>query len=324
MSAVAPAPALLRLSGRPAVADARATRRLRRRGRRVAGPDIPPLSPRLHAVRTGLVVVLLLSAGFLVHIVIVSALQQRSAQQGLFDRFRAELAEGTAPIGPTDLDGRALAIGDPVAFLEIPAIGMRQVVVEGTTGGAVLEGPGHRRDTPLPGQAGVSVIAGRRTAFGGPFARITELEPGASIQVTTGQGEFEFEVIGVRREGDPFPAPPAADVGRLVLATADGRPLLPDGVVRVDAEMTADALPGPARLLTSATLPASEDLLAADTDRLWALALWLQALVIGAVGAVWAWHRWGRAQAWVVFLPALLLVSLYVSNHTAQLLPNLL
>jgi len=43
-----------------------------------------------------------------------------------------------------------------------------------------------------------------------------------------------------------------------------------------------------------------------------------------SVGAVWAWHRWGHAQAWIVFLPPLLLVGLATSGEVARLLPNLL
>jgi hypothetical protein len=61
-----------------------------------------------------------------------------------------------------------------------------------------------------------------------------------------------------------------------------------------------------------------------DTRTLWALALWLQALIVAAAGAVWAWHRWGRAQAWIVFLPVLLLLSLSAAGEAARLLPNLL
>ena len=47
-------------------------------------------------------------------------------------------------------------------------------------------------------------------------------------------------------------------------------------------------------------------------------------LILIALGAVWAWHRWGRAQAWVVFLPPLMLVGILVSNQAARVLPNLL
>jgi sortase (surface protein transpeptidase) len=295
----------------------------RRRGRApVAAADLPPLSPRAHLARTMLVVLALVAGGLLVQVTMLSSLQQRSAQQQLFDSFRAQLAEGTAPIGPTDGQGGEVASGDPVAYLEIPAIGVRQVVVEGTASSDLVAGPGHRRDTPLPGQAGVSVVYGRQATFGGPFARIDELEEGDEIRVTTGQGEFTFEVLGTRLDGEPIPPAPAADEGRLLLATAEGTPFLPAGVVRVDADLGAEASPGPAR--PSGTLPDAEGLLASDPANLPLLAFWLQVLVVLAAGCVWAWHRWGRAQTWVVFLPPLLLVSTYVSTHTAELLPNLL
>ncbi len=269
-------------------------------------------------------VVCAVSVGLLVQMCVLSALQQRSAQQRLFDQFRGQLAAQTAPIGPTDIEGRELAIGAPVSYIEIPALGVRQVLVEGTTSGAMLDGPGHRRDSPLPGQAGVSVVLGRRAGFGAPFARLADLDPGSTIVATTGQGTFEYEVVGVRREGDPLPAPVAAGDGRMVLATADGRPFVPNGVLRVDAALTSDAVPGVPRLVSSASLPAAEQLMAGDTSLLWALALWLQVLVVLAAVAVWAWHRWGRAQAWVVFTPPFLLVGMFVSNHAARVLPNLL
>ena len=40
--------------------------------------------------------------------------------------------------------------------------------------------------------------------------------------------------------------------------------------------------------------------MASDTTTLWALALWMQALFVVTVAFVGAWHRWGRAKAWIV------------------------
>jgi sortase A len=260
----------------------------------------------------------------LLQLLVIGAVQHSAAQERKFDAFRADLAKGTAPIGPTDNENRELAIGSPVAYLEIPSIGLRQVIVEGTTPSALFSGPGHRRDTVLPGQVGVSVIVGRRSAFGGPFSGLGRLEGGDDIRVTTGQGTYEYTVLGVRAEGDPVPAPPIAGSSRLVLATADGRPFLPDGVLRVDADLTGDASVGAARLVGSSGLPASEQLMGADTSTLWALALWIQAMIVLSIGAVWAWYRWGHPQAWIVFFPPLVLVGLATSAEVARLLPNLL
>jgi LPXTG-site transpeptidase (sortase) family protein len=274
--------------------------------------------------RVALLVLVVLCACLMLELLVVSGLEQRADQQQLFDRFRGELALGTAPTGPTDFEGDVLAFGDPVAYLEVPTIGLRQVVVEGTTPSALFQGPGHRRDTPLPGQEGISVLMGRRAAFGGPFARIAQLAEGDRINVTTGQGVFEYRVIGVRHDGDPAPELPEAGESRLLLATADGVPFVPNGVLRVDAELLTEAAGGSSLLIGPGSLPGTEDLMATDTGTLYALVLWLQLLVALAGAATWAWHRWSPVKTWVVFVPPLVLVGLLVSNEAARLVPNLL
>ena len=288
-----------------------------------ADPPVGPLSPRLQFVRAALVAASVVSLTLLLQLVFVSSLQQSAAQRRAYASFRANLAQGTAPVGPTDNKGRELKAGTPVALLEVPAIGLRQVIGESTTPSVLFAGPGHRRDTPLPGQVGTSVVYGRRATFGGPFADIKKLSEGDLISVTTGQGQFKFRVVGVRRAGDPLPKPLAAGAARLLLATADGPPFLPEGVLRVDADLDGTAVGGAARLVSAANLPAEEQIMANDSRTVWALVLWLQVLIALSLGAVWAWHRWGRAQAWVVFLPPLLLVGLLASGEAARLLPNL-
>ncbi|MEO7570863.1 MAG: class E sortase [Acidimicrobiales bacterium] len=287
---------------------------------------VPELSPRLHLARGALIGLSVVCVSLLVQMLVVSNLQQRAAQQQAFDRFRGELAAGTAPIGPTGRDARRLAPATPIAYLEIPSIGLRQVIGEGTTPSDLFSGPGHRRDSPFPGQVGASVVLGRRSSFGGPFARIDELRSGALIHVTTGQGEFDYRVMGQRKEGDPVPPPAEPGGGRLLLVTADGRPFMPAGVLRVDAELANDtpAVGGPAPLVAASGLPAAEQVMGADTSTVWALVFWLQLLTVLAIAAVWAWHQWGRAKAWVVFLPPLLLAGLGATGEAARMIPNLL
>lgn len=289
-----------------------------------AAAEVPPLGPRLQLVRAVLVLVCLVSTTLLLQLTVISSLQHSSSQARQFDRLRQELAVGTAPIGPTDADGAVLPLGTPVAYLEAPAIGLQEVIGEGTTSNVLFEGAGHRRDTPLPGQIGTSIVLGRRAAFGGPFSDLSSLRPGDPITVTTGQGTFTYKVVDVRAEGDPLPPALPAGSSRLVLVTAAGRAFLPDGVLRVDADLDGVAVVGPARLLSGSTLPHRELPMEGDTSTLWAMALWVQALLVLAVGVVVAWKRWGRGRTWVVFLPPLVLVSLCVSGEVARLLPNLL
>ena len=97
--------------------------------------------------------------GFVLAITLVSQVQHARAQQVAYAQFREELAQATAPTGQLDFNGELLALGAPVATMTSPDLGLeREVVFEGTTGDVLMKGPGHRRTTVLPGQAGVSVI----------------------------------------------------------------------------------------------------------------------------------------------------------------------
>ncbi len=270
-----------------------------------------------------MVVLALIAAALVVHLVVIGALHHRSAQQRAFDRFRYELAQGTAPVGQTDRSGHLVELGAPVALLEIPSLHVHEVVGEGTTGEVLMDGPGLRRDTPLPGQVGSSVILGRAAAYGGPFKHLHELRPGETIKVTTGQGVSTFTVIDKRGSGDPTPPAVASGKGRLVLVTATGLPFVPGGVLRVDADLQTQTFATPPNVIPSSLLPSSEQPLGTDTSTLWALVLWLEALVLVAVAIVWSWHRWGRHQTWIVLVPLAVLVSIYVVDEFMRLLPNL-
>ncbi len=286
---------------------------------RIPRPPVPPLTPRRLLARTMLLVTGILSGSLFLQLVVVSRVQHISSQNQAFDEFRSNLANGSMPTGPAGEDRRELAGGTPVAYLEIPSIGLSEVTGEGTAAGDLYRGPGHQRNTPLPGQFGVSVIQGRRLLYGGPFGHLDKLAVDDEVRVTTGQGTFEFLVVSIRRAGDLAPEPPASGTSRLVLATADGWALMPDDVLRVDAELIGTAVGGPS--VVGVTRP-EERLLAGDTSTLWVLAIWLQALIAVVLAAMWAWTTWGRAQAWVVFVPPTLLIGLAAAGEIARLLPN--
>lgn len=293
-----------------------------RAGSGVYEPD-PPLGPRLQFARAVIVMVSVFSVALLLHLFVVGPLQHRSAQHRLRDDLRERLANGTAPIGPTDRGGAELEPGTAVAVLDIPAIDLHEVVVEGTSASELYDGPGHRRDTPLPGQAGTSVIMGRRSTFGAPFRQLDALGYGDELTISTGQGTFTFFVLGTRTAGDPLPPPLEPTWARVTFETAGGSRFVPSGVVRVDADLVGYSVGGDARLIASDRLPAEERAMGSDLRTLWALALWLQGLLVLSVGAIWAWHRWGRAQAWIVFVPPLVFVGIGASGELFHLLPNL-
>ena len=67
--------------------------------------------------------------------------------------------------------------GEAIARIEIPAIGVDDIVVAGVDSGDLKKGPGHFPTTPLPGQLGNSAIAGHRTTYGQPFFDVDKLRP---------------------------------------------------------------------------------------------------------------------------------------------------
>ncbi|MBB5869910.1 LPXTG-site transpeptidase (sortase) family protein [Allocatelliglobosispora scoriae] len=273
-----------------------------------------------------LTIVAALLLGFLANLVLMGRLQHARDQKVAYADVRKEFANATAPVGPVDEGGRLLALGRPVAVLQIPQLGLREVVFEGTTAGVLASGPGHRRDTVLPGQSGTSVIMGRRAAFGGPFADLTGLIRGDVFQVYTGQGPtaHDYRVLGVRFAGDPAPPALTAGQGRLTLLTADGPAFFPSGLVRVDAELISRVQPTPRRAVTPAMLAGSEKALAGDPDEWIGIVLFGQALLLIAGAMMWARMRWGRRQAWLAGAPILIGLGIAVADRAAYLLPNLM
>ena len=296
-----------------------------------AGRDVAARPPAGDATRSGsttrtvarsaLVVLAVVTLGMVLQLTVISHLEYRSAQVSLLNRFRTQLALGTAPLGGVGADHHLLPMGTPIALVTVPAIGVRAVVLEGTTASVLAKGPGHLRDTVFPGGAGTSVLLGRAAAYGGPFGRIADLTPGQVITVVTQVGTSRFRVVRVRTAGARV-RPAAAGTARLTLGTAAGTAFAPSGVVWVDADKVGAPLPSaavPAVPLLPGELP-----LATDTSTLWALLLWLEALVLLLVGTVWTWKRWGRAHALIIFTAPMLLVWTLMADQVARLLPNLL
>jgi sortase A len=290
--------------------------------RRPPSEPLPPLTLGQAITRGILLLVATVILVFILTLLVFGRVTYQATQQQMTDRFRSELAAGTAPVSEGNFEDVLLADGAPVAMIDIPAIGLYDVVLEGTSSGVLMGGPGHKRDTVLPGQAGVSVIMGRSLAFGGPFGGLSRLVPGERFTTITGQGEMVFEVMGLRYAGDPAPAAPVAGESRLILMTARGGPLTPVGVQYLDARLVGDAEPRGPRQTT--LLDPEDKPLASDDRTVWALIFALQFLLVAEIGAVWSLRRFGWAKTWIIFMPLLLLAGLITATQVALLLPNLI
>lgn len=286
---------------------------------RAPRPPRPAPSPANQALTTSLTMLAMVSLWLLLQLLYLGSLSHERDQELLYGDFRAQLAEMTAPLGPV------VEPGEPVALLRAPAIGLEEVVVEGTASGDTLAGPGHRRDTVLPGQVGTSVVYGRAATYGAPFADLTALVEGATITAVTGQGEQDFTVIAVRRDGDSLPEPAEAGAARLTLVTGEGSgrlaSLRPSDTVYVDAE-ARKGFPAPSG--RPSALPTAEESMAIDTSALPLLVLHLGLLLGAVVTVVLARQRWSAGLVWVVAAPVVLVVAWSTTDVAMRLLPNLL
>jgi LPXTG-site transpeptidase (sortase) family protein len=275
-------------------------------------------------VGVAITVLAALALAFVAHAAVFSVLQHQRAQGLAYRELRTALAKAEAPTGQLDLNQEPVTPGTPLALLEIPQAGIREVVLEGTGAGVLRGGAGHRRDSVLPGQPGTAVLMGRQATYGGPFRDVDRLVPGDLITLTTAQGVATYRVFGLRRAGDPLPEPLRAGAGRLELMTADGMALVPSGVLHVDAELVGEPRPGSARVMAYAALPAAERAMGQDPVPWSAVGFVAVFFAASAMGAWWLRSRWGRWQAWLVGLPVLLALGTACSDLIMNALPNLL
>lgn len=264
------------------------------------------------------VVLAVAAAWFLLFTTVLSGLQEHSSQSRLYAKFRSELANETAPVGAP------IAYGQPVALLTIPNADIhRVVVVEGSSSRQLLSAPGHKADTPLPGQIGDSEVLGRSLAYGGPFSSITDLQRGDRIMVTTGQGDFTYSVIGIRHTSTS----PRLQANESLLTLVTARQgwlgsLTPVGAVYVDAKLVkgaAQPVSAPPSVVKRTSLP-----MAGNPNALVPMIFWLEGLAAAIGLTIFAWRRWGRWQTWIAGVPLVAGAAWGLSDALVQFLPNLL
>ena len=275
-------------------------------------PFVPTRADIAAIINRGLVTFAIAVLAFVLFLVLPSALQHGRTQTGLVRRFRTELATERAPIGGL------IPGGAPVALIDIPSIGVHEVVVQGTTSAQTRAGPGHLAASVLPGQVGNSVILGRRLAYGGPFRKLTSLRAGDEIRVTTGQGTARYSFVSEAREpaGSARAMLPTA-ASQLTLVTSDPALLTSRYLVAVaHLESRPFAPTGHAQTISRAELG-----LTGDSSVMPTLFVWLLfAALVGAVGVV-VLRRMRRATAWLVVVPLVLVAAWLVFENLVVLLP---
>jgi sortase A len=267
-------------------------------------------APVARRVISSLLLAALFLLGFVVYLYGLSGISEDRTQNTVFKSFAGVLSSATAPLGAT-------TEGDPVAVMNIPALGLTDViVVEGTSTRDLNRGPGHVIASALPGQTGVSVLYGKSVTFGAPFQHLMRLRRGDLITVATGQGIARYRVESFGDNNHPAPDPTR---NRLVLMT--GNSISPPSVaVQVTADLvsTPQANPG-----GRPSVPANQQILAADaTETLLPLFLWSQLLLLVSIGGSLTARYWSRWPAYLCVAPVVIAVTWNVYENLAGLLPN--
>ncbi|MEJ7875121.1 MAG: class E sortase [Solirubrobacterales bacterium] len=139
-------------------------------------------------------------------------LEQSFSDSGAFDAAAGarNLEERVAILADRFQDSSEVATGKGIGEIEIPAIDLDTVFVEGTDTASLQSGPGHytRSDeeatrsrgdgSAFPGQGQTVGIAGHRTTYGAPFNRMDELEPGDEITLSMPYATFTYEIQEVK------------------------------------------------------------------------------------------------------------------------------
>lgn len=81
--------------------------------------------------------------------------------------------------------------------IQIPKIGVDQIVHEGIEQMVIDAGPAHWPGTAAFGSWGNVVLAGHRTTHTEPFLRVAELAPGDEIILSDAIGKYTYHVTGV-------------------------------------------------------------------------------------------------------------------------------
>jgi sortase A len=251
---------------------------------------------------------------FFVYVFVFTGIRASRAQHQLLEVF-------TTPAGAVPLSGKQPPNGYPAAVLTIPAIKVRQLVLQGSTAAQTAQGPGIMSQAARPGTIGNAVIVGRRTTAGGPFAHLDELKVGDRIELASGLGKFTFVV---RHSGTATPGrlSPATPVNRpqLTLVTASSTSGGTGLFYVVAKQQTAPGVAAkPRQKPTAADLGLSGDPAAVMPS------IVLGVLYVALIAAsVLAYLRF-RRQVWTVYVlttPIILAAALWWFGYLYLLLPS--
>ena len=143
------------------------------------------INPVLRWSRNVFLIIGLLALSY-VGFALLDARLYQAEQARRFDRALKEtnLARAESP-------AIAVSEGSTLGRIEIGAVGLTAMVLEGTDEGTLRRAVGHIRGTPLPGQRGNVALAGHRDTF---FRGLRKIRVNDEITLTTLSGSYRYRV----------------------------------------------------------------------------------------------------------------------------------
>jgi sortase A len=86
------------------------------------------------------------------------------------------------------------AEGAPIGRIEVPKLGLKMILVNGTGSSSLRKGPARDRRTFMPGQGELVYIAGHRTTYLAPFADIDTLARGDVVRLRMPYATVDYAV----------------------------------------------------------------------------------------------------------------------------------
>ncbi len=248
----------------------------------------------------------------------LSGLIAQHSQQDLLPVFKAEAL--TTELGAP---GASPPEGTPVALLSIPRLGLKVLVVEGSSSTDLEAGPGHLTVSPMPGEFGNSVLLGRRTTYGAPLRDLNLLRSGDLISVTTGQGTFSYVVRSVGRVGPEDVGPLSGTLdSRLTIVTSD-QPYLYTGRLAVVAMLQGQ----PVAVATRNPPPVTASDLGLASNPVWLAPAFVTLQLL--IAAIWVTGRmrrryWPASVAYMFAGPVVVALTVATAMLLDRALPGTL
>jgi len=139
--------------------------------------------------------------------------------QVIYDQRQQHLSASLGTPSPN------IGSGDALGLLQIESLRVNDVVVEGVSIEHLRGGPAHVAGSALPGDAGISVVYGHRTAYGGPFEGVGDLLNGDSVVMQARNGgpitRYVVDRVERRVQPDDLDLPNADRIAYLLLVTSE-------------------------------------------------------------------------------------------------------